>query len=165
MLEPYILFEVAGSAYAVPSDQVLQVEMIENITRVPNTPGFIEGVAHVRGQVIPVINLRLRFGMERIPYDLRSRLVVISLGARTIGLAVDTAREFMRLSPEQILPPPESLAGPGIEYLEGVVSLKERLILVVNLHALISSQEKVQLSETIQPDAPAGHTMEGASHV
>lgn len=142
MSEPFILFQIAGSTYGVPSAQVQQVEMVENVTPVPNAPGFVEGVVYLRGRVVPVINLRRRFGMEKIPYDLQSRLIIVLIDGRAVGLAVDSAREFVSLSEDQILPPPENLAGPGIEYLEGVVSLQERLILVVNLLPLISVSEE-----------------------
>lgn len=146
MREPYIIFKVANASYAVQSAYVKQVEMIENLTRVPNAPAFVEGVVYVRGQVIPVVNMRSRFGMERITYDLYARLLVISLDGRQIGLAVDSAREFMHLDSETIMPPPDTLLGPGVEYLEGVISLDERIILVVNLHELFKSEEREQIT-------------------
>jgi purine-binding chemotaxis protein CheW len=145
MREPFIIFTVAGAAYAVRSEQVLQVGMIENVTRVPNAPPYVDGVQYIRGQVVPVINLRARFGMERAAYDRLSRLVVITLGKRILGLAVDSAREFLYLETDEITPPPETVVGPGVEYLEGVISLNERLILVVNLGDLFNRQEREQL--------------------
>lgn len=148
MLEPFILFQVAGSNYAVYSAQVQQIEMIENITHVPNAPGYVEGIVYLRNQIVPVINLRERFGMEKIPYDLRARLIVIQVDGRTIGMAVDAAREFVWLDDEAITTPPESLTGSEIEYLEGVFSLNDRLILVVNLHRLLSQQEQVLAAES-----------------
>jgi purine-binding chemotaxis protein CheW len=145
MREPYIVFKVAGASYAVRSEWIKQVEMVENLTPVPNTPDYVEGVVYVRGQVVPVVNLRARFGMQKLPFDLYTRLIVISLNKRLIGLIVDSAREFMHLEGEDIIPPPDNLVGPGVEYLDGVISLNDRLILVINLHELFDSQEKKQL--------------------
>jgi purine-binding chemotaxis protein CheW len=145
MVEPFIIFSVGGASYAVRSEQVQQVEVVENVTPVPNTPEFIDGIVYLRGKIVPVINLRSRFGMERIPYDIYSRLVVIELDKRVVGLAADSAREFVHLDPAELMPPPESLSGPGVEYLEGVYSKDNRLILVVNLHQLLDKQERAQI--------------------
>jgi purine-binding chemotaxis protein CheW len=120
--------------------------MIENITYVPNAPGFIDGVVHSRGQVIPVINLRSRFGMERIPYSISSRLIVIQVEQHIIGIAVDSAYEFKHLTREDILPPPDTLSGPGTEYIEGVNVLDDRVILTLKLQALINPAERETLA-------------------
>ena len=91
----------------------------------------------VRGQVIPAMNLRTRFGFERIQRDLRSRLVVINTGSRVVGLIVDTAREFIRIAADAIEPPPEALTGLSGRYLEGIASIGERMILILNLDAVL----------------------------
>src|SRR5215207_10025039 len=98
----FILFELAGTTYGIPSSKVLQLEMVENITAVPNSDRTVEGVVFSRGQVIPAINLRTRFGFEKVPFDLRSRLVVVRLHERNIGLIVDSAREFRNI-PEELI--------------------------------------------------------------
>src|ERR671917_2593191 len=109
--EPFILFELAGTTYGVRSRFVQQVEMIEHITPVPNAPPAVEGVVLARGQVIPALSLRARFGFPKIPHDLRARLVVVGNAGRTIGLIVDTAREFVRIPAGAIEPPPEAITG------------------------------------------------------
>src|SRR5919106_4249123 len=106
-MEPFILFELAGTTYGVRSGSVQQIDMIDDITTVPNAHPALEGVALVRGQVIPALNLRVRFGFDKIERDLRSRLVVISTGTRVVGMIVDTAREFIKIPVETIEPPPE----------------------------------------------------------
>jgi purine-binding chemotaxis protein CheW len=146
MVEPFVIFKVAASSYAVRSATVQQIEMVENITSVPNALPFVEGVTYLRGKVVPVINLRQRFGMDKIPYDTHSRLIVIHLENRIVAMAADEAREFLELDETQIMPPPESLTGAGTEYLEGVIALDQRLILVVNLSELLSTQEKNALA-------------------
>ena len=101
-LGSYILFTVAGTTYALPSGEVRHMEMVEDVTRVPNAPGFIDGVVFSRGQVVPVVNLRARFGFERAPVDLRSRLIVVHSAGRLIGLVADAAREFVAIPPDSI---------------------------------------------------------------
>jgi len=135
--EPFILFELAGTTYGVRSRFVQQMEMIEHITPVPNAVPAVEGVVLARGQVIPALSLRSRFGFEKIPYDLRARLVVVNSAGRTIGLIVDTAREFVRIPAGTIEPPPEAITGLSGKYLEGIATIDGRMILVLNLGAVI----------------------------
>lgn len=148
--EPFVLFELAGTTYGVRSRFVQQMEMIEQITPVPNALPAVEGVVLARGQVIPALNLRTRFGFERIPYDLRSRLMVVNSGGRTLGLIVDTAREFLPIPKAAIEPPPEALTGLSGKYLEGIATIKERMILVLNLDAVIDIDEQ-QFAADSQP--------------
>ena len=148
MPEPYVLFEVAGATYAVRSADVQQVEMVDQITRVPNAPAFVEGVVSVRGQVFPVISLRKRFHMPAQPVDLRSRILIIRLEGRHVGMLVDAAREFVRLDEDQISPPPENLNGPGVAYLRGIAHLGSRLILIVDLPQLLNMEERVRFAES-----------------
>jgi purine-binding chemotaxis protein CheW len=147
-LGSYILFTVAGTTYALPSGEVRHMEMIEDITRVPNAPSFVDGVVFSRGQVVPVVNLRARFGFERAPYDLRSRLIVVQTGARLVGLVVDSAREFVNIPPDAIQPPHESLAGMSGRYVEGIASIGDRLILTLHLPHILN------FAETLSTDLP-----------
>lgn len=140
--EAFILFELAGTTYGVRSRSVQQVEMVEHITPVPNAPPAVEGVVLARGQVIPALSLRVRFGFEKIPYDLRARLVVVKSGERTIGLIVDAAREFVRIPAGTIEPPPEAITGLSGKYLEGIATINGRMILVLNLDEVIDLGER-----------------------
>jgi purine-binding chemotaxis protein CheW len=137
----YILFTVAATTYALPSADVRHMEMIEDMTRVPNAPSFIDGVVFSRGQVVPVVNLRARFGFEREPFDLRTRLIVVQAGTRLIGLVADSAREFVSIPPDAIQPPNEALAGMSGRYVEGIASVRDRLILVLNLDRILNFAE------------------------
>ena len=149
-MEPFILFELAGTTYGVRSRFVQQIEMIEDVASGPNAHSAVEGVVLVRGQVIPALNMRTRFGFERIERDLRSRLVVINTGTRVVGLVVDTAREFLKIPTESIGPPPEALTGLSGHYLEGIATIGERMILILNLDAVLDLEYEVepQLSDT-----------------
>lgn len=139
----YILFTVAGTTYGLPSGEVRHMEMVEDVTRVPNAPSFVDGVVFSRGHVVPVVNLRARFGFERVPYDIRTRLVVVQSGTRLIGLVVDSSREFIGIPPEAIQPPHEALAGMSGRYVDGIASLGDRLILVLNLSRILHFTESL----------------------
>ena len=143
-MEPFILFELSGTTYGVRSRFVQQIEMIDDVASVPNAHPAVEGVVLVRGQVIPALNLRKRFGFEKIDRDLRSRLVVINTEKRVVGLLVDTAREFIKISLESIEPPPEALTGLSGHYLEGIATVGERMILILNLDAVLDLEYEVE---------------------
>jgi len=96
-LKPDILFIVNGTSYALPSEDVAHVEMVDQVTRVPNAAPYVDGVVFSRGQVVPALNMRARFGFERVPIDLRTRLLVAQTHGRTVGLLVDACREFMTI--------------------------------------------------------------------
>ncbi len=140
--ENYVLFELAGATYALPSRQILQLDMVQTPTPVPNAPAFVDGVVSVRGHVIPAVNLRARFGFPRVAHDLRSRLVIVREHARTVGLIVDSAREFATIAPESIKPLPEGIGGTSGRYLRGIAEQGERLLLIVDVHELLETDEQ-----------------------
>ncbi len=139
--QTFILCELAGATYGVPSAVVRNIEMVERITPIPNAPAAVEGVVFSRGQVIPALNLRRRFGFEPIPHDLRTRLVVIHTDDRTVGLVFDTAREFVTIPHDAIRPAPESINQLSGDYLAGIATLSDRLILILRVDELLISTD------------------------
>ena len=139
--EPFLLFELAGTTYAVRSQSAQHVELVEVITPVPNAPPAVEGVIFSRGQVIPAVNLRVRFGLEKKAHDLRTRLIVVNSRSRVIGLIVDSAREFISIPSSAIQPPNEAISGLKGKYLEAIATLNDRIILILNLDEVIDLAE------------------------
>jgi chemotaxis signal transduction protein len=137
--QTYIVFVVAGTSYAVPSHQVQHMEMVERVTPVPNAPRSVEGVVFSRGQVVPVINLRARFGFERTTINQRARLLVIQHGNRTVGLLTDEAREFITIADGSIQPPGDAIGNLSGSYLDGVATLGQRIVLILNIREVVES--------------------------
>jgi purine-binding chemotaxis protein CheW len=137
--QTYILFGVAGTAYAVPSHRVEHMEMVEHVTPVPNSPHFVEGVVFSRGQVVPVINLRARFGFERTALNARTRLLVVQHGSRRVGLLADEAREFVTIPDASIQPPGDAIGNLSGSYLNGVATLGARIVLMLNIGEVVES--------------------------
>jgi len=135
----YILFNVAGSTYAAHSEQVLHIEMVEQVTPVPNAPHCVEGVVFSRGQVVPVMNLRARFGFERAALNLRSRLIVVQSEGRRIGLLADDSREFLTIEDAAIHPPNEAIGGLTGNYIDGVATLGDRIILILDIREVVET--------------------------
>ena len=113
------------------------MEMLEQVTAVPNAPEFVEGVVFSRGQVVPVINLRSRFGFERTKVDLRTRLLVVQADGRRVGLMADEAREFITIPDEAIRPPHDAIGGLSGNYLDGVATLGDRIVLMLNIREVV----------------------------
>jgi len=142
--ESYVLFELAGSAYAIPSRNVQHLEMFEHVTLVPNANPAIDGVVFSRGQVIPALNLRTRFGFPRQENTLRTRILFVTVHNRTVGLIVDSAKQFLNFSTESIRPIEETLTGINGKYLKAVTKAGERLVLILDLEAVLNVDD-VQL--------------------
>ena len=141
MNDNYIVFTVADTAYALASQQVAHVEMVDHVTPVPNATAIVDGVVFSRGEVVPAINLRARFGFQRIPYDLRTRLLVVRHDGRTAGLVVDAAREFTVIPPAAIHPPGDGLKGMSGRYLSGIATIGDRMVLILDLAQVLNIGE------------------------
>jgi len=137
--QTYILFGVAGTTYGVPSGRVQHMEMVDQVTPVPNAPPFVEGVVFSRGQVVPVINLRTRFGFERAALSLRTRLLVVQHGSRLVGLLADDAREFITIPDAAIQPPNDTIGDLSGNYLEGVATLGQRIVLILDIGEVVET--------------------------
>ena len=135
--ETYILFELAGSAYGVRSKDVLHIDLLEHITPVPNTASAVEGVVFSRGQVIPALNLRARFGFPREAHTPRTRLIFLKHEQRTVALIVDSAREFRSIPTDSIRPIEETLTGVNGNYVRGVATVGDRLVLLLEPSAVL----------------------------
>ena len=143
MSDHYILFSLAGTTYALRTRDVTHVEMIDQITSVPNAAHFVDGVVFSRGQVVPALNLRARFGFDRAPCDVRTRLLVVQNDGRSVGLVVDSAREFLSIPSSAVQPPNQALAGITGQYIEGIANLNDRLVLILDLSEVLNFSQSV----------------------
>jgi purine-binding chemotaxis protein CheW len=143
MSDHYILFSLAGTTYALRTRDVTHVEMIDQITSVPNAAHFVDGVVFSRGQVVPALNLRARFGFDRAPCDVRTRLLVVQNDGRSVGLVVDSAREFLSIPSSAVQPPNQALAGITGQYIEGIANLNDRLVLILDLAEVLNFSQSV----------------------
>ena len=154
MRDNYIVFTVAATAYGLSSRDVAHVELVDEVTRVPNVPPYVDGVVFSRGTVVPAVSLRARFGFERLPYDSRTRLIVVQHGGRTVGLIVDAAREFVSIPDVTIQPPAEGLTGTSGRYLRGVATVGDRMILILDVAELLNYDELQASGVTEQTQVP-----------
>lgn len=143
--ETYIIFELSGSAYGLRSQDVLHIEILEHITSVPNTAPAIDGVVFSRGQVIPALNLRVRFGFPRAEPTPSTRLIFINVHQRSVALIVDAAREFRPIRRDAIRPIEETLLGISGNYVQGVATVAGRLVLLLDVVAVLNLDDAAPL--------------------
>jgi purine-binding chemotaxis protein CheW len=117
------------------------------ITRGPQAPQFMEGVINLRGRLIPIIDLRTRFGMERAERTKSTRIVVTEIGSKRLGMVVDSVSEVLRIPVEHIEDAPDLVAAVDTEYIRGVGKLDDRLIILLDLGRVISADEKTELQK------------------
>jgi purine-binding chemotaxis protein CheW len=148
MSETYVLFELGGTTYGLRTNDVQHMEMLEHITPVPNASSAVEGIVFSRGQVIPAVNLRVRFGLPREPHTMRSRLIVVQVQQRLVGLIVDAAREFSAIPDDAIRPIQDAIAGMEGNYLKGIATMGDRLVLLLDVENTLNLGTAIQVPST-----------------
>jgi purine-binding chemotaxis protein CheW len=136
----HVVFRVDGSEYALAASDVLQMESYTGATRVPGAKDFVAGVIQVRGRVVPVVDLRVRFGLAAAAATLDTRVVVVQSRDRTVGLLVDSAREVIKLVPEQIKPPPQMVGEAEGGFVRAVAHLGTRLLMLLDFAKVIGEE-------------------------
>lgn len=136
-----VSFVVGEEEFAVPILSVQEINRMMQITQVPQSPPFVEGVINLRGKIIPVINLRERFGMGALDDSDDVRIIVVEVNDRVIGFTVDRVNEVLRISKDIVDPPPPMVCGIESDYVEGVGKLDDRLLILLSLERLFDSQE------------------------
>lgn len=134
----HVLFTVAGTRYVVPAGAVLHMESYTGSTPIPGAAPFVVGLVQIRGRVVPVIDLRARFGLPAIDATIDSRVVVVQLGERTVGLLVDSAREVVSIAAEDFKPPPDVVGGQGAGFVDAVAQVDAKLVLRLALGRVLS---------------------------
>jgi purine-binding chemotaxis protein CheW len=143
-----VTFKIGEEEFGVDILRVQEIIRTMEITRVPNSPDFVEGVINLRGKVIPIIDLRRRFGLEMREHDKHTRIIVIEINGMIVGFVVDAVHEVLRIPEDTVEPPPPAVMG-GIdsEYISGVGKLNDRLLILLELNRLLSREEQVELGQ------------------
>lgn len=128
-----VSFTLAKELYGIEITKVREIILITDITRIPETPAFLKGLINLRSTVIPVVDLRVRFGLPEADLSDDSRIMVLQAQGKTIGIVVDAVSEVLRVKHDQIAPPPPTVAGLGRDYLNGLVKLDERLLILLDI--------------------------------
>lgn len=149
-LQQLVTFELFGEIFALPILDVREIIRPTAITPVPQAPSFVEGVINLRGQIIPVVDLRKRFGIANEGTNDDTRIIVVELGSgMVIGLIVDAVREVERIPSDSITPPPSLVAGSiGSEYIKGISNHDDKMIVHIDMRKVFNANEMNALRET-----------------
>ncbi|TYP77633.1 chemotaxis protein CheW [Paenibacillus methanolicus] len=143
-----IVFGLGEEEYGIEVEKVRTIERMMPITRVPKVPSFIKGVINLRGVVLPVIDLRGRFGLEESTSTENSRIIIVGVGDVEIGFIVDSANDVIDIDSDNIETPPEIVGGIRAKYLRGVAKIGEnRLLIMLNLAEVLKQKEIDQILE------------------
>lgn len=136
-----VSFGLADEEYGIEITKIREIILMGEITQVPQTPHYVKGLINLRSTVIPVIDLRTRFGLPEGEITNESRIMVLNVARKTIGIIVDTVNEVLRVANKQIAPPPPTVAGLGREYLNGLVKLDERLLILLDIDNIFTEED------------------------
>ncbi|OEU67505.1 MAG: chemotaxis protein CheW [Desulfovibrio sp. S3730MH75] len=142
-----VTFSIAEEEFGVDILAVQEIIRTMEITKVPRAPVFVEGVINLRGKVIPIVDLRSKFGLETREHDQSTRIIVIEITSMIIGFVVDSVSEVLRIPANTIEPPPPVVSGLESEYISGVGKLEDRLLILLDLDRLLSDDEQEQLAQ------------------
>jgi purine-binding chemotaxis protein CheW len=140
-----VSFKIGKEEFAVDILSVQEINKMTQITKVPNTPDFIEGVINLRGRIIPIVDLRTRLGLEKKEHDKDTRIIVVELENSTTGFIVDAVNEVIRIPVGVTEAPPELVSGIDSEFIKSVGKLDDRLLILIDLNKILSITETEKL--------------------
>lgn len=133
----YIIFKLSEEYYGLSIKNVISIEKISQATRIPNAAEYVKGVINMRGEVIPIIDLKVKLSMEASPITDDSRIIIVSSNEIYVGLIVDSSSEVLEIDKENIDKPPVDENNPHIEYINGIGKTEDRLIVMLNLEKIL----------------------------
>lgn len=137
----FLTFSIGKETYGIEISFVTEIIGMQPITEVPEVPNYVKGIINLRGKIIPVIDVRLKFRKEAIAYDDRTCIIVIALEDITVGLIVDNVAEVLTIGEECIVPPPDSRTGFQNRYIKGIGQIEDAVKLLLDCHLLLSEEE------------------------
>jgi purine-binding chemotaxis protein CheW len=150
-----LVFRLGAEEYGVDILKVQEIRGYEKVTPIPRSPDYLKGVVNLRGAIVPVIDLRLKFGMPDPAYDSFTVVIVLRIAGRTIGAVVDGVSDVVQLAPKDVRDAPSLGAMVDSSYLAGVATQSGRMILIVDIEKLLSAGELALLGEAAGTAAPA----------
>ena len=142
----FLTFRLGGEEYGIDILRVQEIRSYESPTRIANAPAFIKGVVNLRGTIVPIVDLRIKLGCERVDYDSFTVVIVLNVRGRVVGAVVDSVSDVLQLAPERVKPAPELSSGNvDTSYITGIANVpgddKDRMLILVDIEALMTSAE------------------------
>lgn len=145
MEQQLVIFELAGEFYGIDIAMVESIIKMQAVTAIPRAPAFVEGVTNLRGKILPVIDLRKRFGFPPAEASKDARIVVVEMNEAAVGIVVDEVSEVLRVNPANIEPPSPIVRTVNSSFMRGIVRVAERLVIILDLDKTLSAKEQAEL--------------------
>ena len=143
--QEFLVFTLGDEEYGIDILKVQEIRGYDQVTRIANTPSFIKGVTNLRGVIVPIVDLRVKFSQSDVDYNENTVVIVLNLGQRVVGSVVDGVSVVLSLTTDQIRPAPEVAVTLSTEYLTGLGALGDRMLILVNIEKLLNSEEMALL--------------------
>ena len=140
-----VSFKLGKEEFGVDILKVQEINRMLEITEMPNSPDFVEGIVNLRGRIIPVIDLKKRLNLPIKEHDNSTRIIVVELGGKTVGFIVDEVSEVLRIESNITEPPPEMVAGIESDFITAVAKLEDKLLILLDLNKVLSQEEEQKL--------------------
>lgn len=151
--QEFLVFTLGDEEYGIDILKVQEIRGYDQVTRIANTPAFIKGVTNLRGVIVPIVDLRVKFSQQDVTYNDNTVVIVLNLSQRVVGIVVDGVSDVLSLSAAQIRPAPEFAVTLSTEYLTGLGALDERMLILVNIEKLLNSEEMALVSGAVNSAA------------
>ena len=137
----FLAFTLGAEEYGIDIQKVQELRGYDAVTRIANAPEFIKGVVNLRGTIVPIVDMRIRFDLGAPTYDQFTVVIILNIAERVVGMVVDSVSDVITLTPEQIKPAPEMGAALNTDYLVGLGTLDQRMLILLDIERLMSSAE------------------------
>lgn len=137
----FLVFSLGEEEYAIDILKVKEIRGYNNVTRIANAPEFIKGVTNLRGVIVPIIDMRIKFSVSEAIYDSQTVVIITNIGDREVGIVVDRVSDVLTLGNDEISPAPEFSVGLPLAYLYGLGNLDNRMLVLVDIEKLLNSEE------------------------
>ncbi len=149
--EQYLTFDLADEHYGVDILKVQEIKGYTAVTKIPNTPSYMTGVLNLRGTIVPIVDLRLKFGMEPTEPTSFTVIVVVNVGKRVMGFLVDAVSDVLELASKDIQPPPELGSKVDITFVSGIGNCNDRLVTLLDIDRVLTDAE-VEAATAVSPE-------------
>ena len=149
-LREFLAFKLGAEEYGIDILRVQEIRSYEEPTRIANAPAFIKGVVNLRGVIVPIVDMRLKFNLEQASYDSFTVVIVLTIGRRVIGMVVDAVSDVITLTPEQLRPVPEFNSMIASDHLLAIGAVEDRMLILVDIEKLMSGAEMGLVENTLQ---------------
>jgi len=146
----FLAFKLGTEEYGIDILRVQEIRSFEQPTRMANAPAYILGVVNLRGVIVPIIDMRIKFNLDEVKYDSFTVVIVLNIGSQVIGMVVDGVSDVITLAPEQLRPVPELSAAVASDHLLAIGSLENRMLILLDIEKLMSSAEMGLISQAVQ---------------